>query len=232
MKIVRYYSEKPITVIITMFIFILATSCQKVSEDETIPNMKNHPKSMLSGQDWFRSIIFADGPMTSHIDCLADMSPIERNLDPSFITEMRSIEDSIINIISLDNPAFFKNFKKTIEKENVYKIKDVIDESYLLVRDATNQMLSRQNSSLEKEYQNLIATSNIDGDVLPEDPPAAGVAILIVVVIVIAIAININVTKTKNIDVDDDEILMGIIVSQDPDVITVESIAYDVYSSR
>jgi SdpC family antimicrobial peptide len=116
MKNFRNLARNPFTVVF-MISLIFMTSCY---QDEEI----HSEIKLLTGEELFKSIIFADGKATALIPLLSvknlevqDMLSTEQEID-----EYKNLQEELINYIKEDSGSFFINFRAEILSKNPEKI--------------------------------------------------------------------------------------------------------------
>lgn len=213
MKKIRQFSTRPVVLMSVLLCFCLASCKKEISFNKTSESTEDHfAKSVsnsvnpfsITGEEWFRSIFYADGKATANISCLSRYSPRNRNLSSQEITELRLFESQIISDINAADSSFFQRFHRSMEYGNLYEIKWALDSAATTLAQTVNTILIAQNTSIEDEYANVLNDPKFEDLDLQEIDMAAGVALIIVVVILLALVVNVNVVYHINISPDEE----------------------------
>lgn len=179
---------------------MMFTSCKKavIKTDSEVnaeylasnEKMSGHNERM-NGADWFKTIVYADGDLTNQIPSLTKYSPLEMGLTADELTEFRLMQDKVISQIDIDNPEFLNSYEKAMESGDPVQIEEKMNESKVVLYNATKIVLDAEGVDLDQEIANY---ANESGDV--SFAPNM-FAIIIVVVVALAIAINLTHEWTK-----------------------------------
>jgi len=207
MKKTRKISTNPLTLllILTSFLFMSCGGDDYVNSanPSARSNIQKSLSSSYTGIELFESVIFADGPLTSEIDEIADLTPEKLGMDSIKVRDFRILKADIINLIDIQNPNFFDDFKGAITSGDPVVIEQVLDNAQSKVYTALESHLASQNIALEdvvKEYND----GNNHYPSLPDIPVTTqglAIAILVTIVLVFGIAIAAIYTKYKVEDI-------------------------------
>lgn len=105
--------------IVGMFTFV---SCQKNQVVADIAEKANPISSQLArhgdnytGEQLFKGILLAEGPVVDEIPLLEDMTISNFTTDAEFIKAVSNFNSEIVNEINVENPTFFAEFKTAMQ---------------------------------------------------------------------------------------------------------------------
>ncbi len=182
---------------LSMVALFFNVSCNK---ENTINNATKKVSNILyySGEELFRSIIFANGQATKHFPTISKYSPDALGMDANQIREVKQVEDELITHIKTVSPNFFTEFKDGVESGDPYEVERTLvtaaDIIFPYFEDIVQNEASMSISQVLEEYE-----LEPDGDVIITQ--GVGIVLLITVVVALVIAINVTITKTKVDDV-------------------------------
>ena len=182
MKTIRSFTKNPLTILV-MVIAFLNISCNQDEFAEI--QMEN-----VSGDELFKSIIFADGMVTKNLPSLTNYSPEKMNFSENEIESYRIHQENLINHLKSLDPNYMINFKESILSKDFKIVSNELEKVKIDVIEYYKVKLQNENISLDKlvnEYQN-----GEFGDV-GED----GVAMWLVVSVILVIAIVIAATLSE-----------------------------------
>ena len=81
----------------------------------------------VSAKDVFRSVVFADGPLTSKIASLKKYDLSKRSLTSEQMKEYKNMEDHIMSNLGRNNPNYFENFKNVINSQDLNSISTLLE---------------------------------------------------------------------------------------------------------
>src|SRR5690554_2469636 len=107
MKVIRRISENPV-MLAFMVSLILFVSCAKDEvRNANIDGLEiNYRNGGLTGEDLFKSIIFADGPITHELEQLEIMSSQINQFNAEDLEQYRSTQYNIIQYLNNQDPYF------------------------------------------------------------------------------------------------------------------------------
>lgn len=220
MRTVRSFTKNPLVILVLLIAF-LNLSC---NQDEMIEDQINNK---ISGEELFKSIIFADGLLTKEIVPLANLQ-LSNKMSVSQLEEYRLLQIEAINYISKSKAGFFDVFKENILSKNPDLINKAINDAGTLLIPFINQKLKANNISYEEVYNNAkdIKTNsgNLDDFQYGKSKSSQSVCIYgaVVLAIVAAAAVALVVvgfgfwwakTDANNLEnsIVKDEIILGIV---------------------
>lgn len=139
MKQIRKISGNPIFIILLTFSFLFA-SC---SEESIVPNTIDN----ISGKELFKSIVFADGSITSDIPALQKVG-IAENLTAEQLIEFRTFQNKAIEYLESTDENYFKNFKQNIMTRDVETISKTLSDSSKSLEPLVNIIAKDKNLNL------------------------------------------------------------------------------------
>lgn len=196
MKTIRKVAQNPlfIFILITNFLFV---SCSQ-SESSTIPTKE------LDGKELFKSIVFADGALTSKIYALENLSQI-KNFSKTELNKYRALQNDFISYMSTKDAKYFDNFKSSIYSKNPEIISDAIISASKELTPWINAKLSLKGLTLEK----LTSELKLKGNNLNTNPIhnaeqkqqcAVDIAVFVAAVAIVAVVVIAIVGVTNNTD--------------------------------
>lgn len=148
MKAIRSFTQNPLTIAVLLLAF-LNLSC---NQDDFVENyVDNSLINKYSGEEIFKSIIFADGILTKEIVPLANQHIAER-MNASQLEEYRNLQKEAINYISGMDREFFTNFKNDILSKNPHSINNALEKAGNLLVPFIQEKLKINNISYEEVY--------------------------------------------------------------------------------
>ncbi len=196
MKTIRRISENPfmITLMISLVLFV---SCGK---EEIINNVTNNQNALfksvpasITGEDLFRSIIFADGPVTNQLGQLDLISEQIQNFSSEDIATYRESQAKVIQHIQSEDQFFFDQFKEDILSGDAKVISEALRYSAEKIHSYTKAELANENIDIEEYFQEFDG----DLDLSDYDNVTYGVGLWFVVTVVVALFIVINIMLMK-----------------------------------
>lgn len=234
MKRIRQISNNPVVIVLVLFNFIFV-SCNRDEiikeqvEQKSVESVfgrignGNNPNASLSGEEVFKSIIFADGVLTDQITPLANIS-IVSTLNANELTEYRNTENDAINYIKTIDPNFFNNFKTAIYSKNATIINNAIEQASSVLTPFIQNRLSENNIDFEstvalaENYKNDVGNIKdfVAGRKVCIYGPVAVAIAIVAVAAVVVVGFGYWWAKAQNRIADDntiykDEIIMSII---------------------
>lgn len=200
MRTIRKISKNPF-IVIFVALTTLFTSCSKDSFSKKEINLES-----ISGEELFKSIVFADGKISSELSELKPLNKELKSLPSETLTNYRETQVEIINFIKEKDVNFFEEFKSDILSGNPQTISNSLKEAGNEVKLFTEKELLDKNIDLEKQLKQY---SN-DLDFADHEIINQGVGIWIVITVLVAliVAVNVNITSHINLDVMEPEVLM------------------------
>ena len=196
MKKIREISQSPAVILLVLMNFIFV-SCNRdeILQDEV--RLKTSAKSFkvnpLSGEELFKSIIFADGVLTKNITPLANLD-LSGTLNQIELREYRATEnDAIAYIKSLDE-NYFEKFKNAMSSGDPELINTAIDKvsevltPFIMKRLDENSVSYDEVLNVSEKYKNEV--KNIKDFVAGKQICLAGpVAVAIAIVAIAAVMV-------------------------------------------
>ena len=161
--------------------------------------------SNVSAKDVFRSVVFADGPLTSKITSLKKYDLNKHSLTNEQIKEYRKMESHIMSHLENINPNYFENFRDVIKSHDLNLISSSlgnISENILLFlkKERENNRVGVEDN-LKSFQSSSEEPINIDGQMIA-DPGLAvlnvSVAVLIGAVVVIMLVVANSITEKSS----------------------------------
>lgn len=193
MKTIRSITKNPLTIAVLVLAF-LNLSCNQ--DDFVESYVDNSISNKYSGEEIFKSIIFADGLITEKIPSLINYAPHKINFTDSELIEYRKIQNNVIEYLRSLNNNYMEEFKTNILSKNHVQISNELNKSKNDLFNFFKKDLKKDNIDIENlvnEYQN-----GEIGGTIGEDGVAMWV--VITVILVIGIVIAATLTKTKGED--------------------------------
>ncbi|WP_152537439.1 hypothetical protein [Aquimarina pacifica] len=116
----------------------------------------------LSGEELFKSIIFADGEITSKIPALTSNLDFESFFNDEELVAYRETQDKILSRIQEKDPNFLSSFKEAIISKEFYLIKKSILEATDLLVKTSNEINNISIADGEKIAQSIINNKELD----------------------------------------------------------------------
>lgn len=193
MKTIREIAQHPFFLLF-LSISVLNISCVRSEVEEQTASVQE-----TSGEDLFRSIFFADGPVTGQLTSLDDnRQQLERHSEAQH-ANFRKFQDNVISYLKDQDSNYFVNFKSAIQSKNPVIISTTIREGSEDLFAYGSMLADAEGVDLEQlvqEYNN----GDFDEEELNKQGSVA-IAILITVVVALVIAINVNITSTIDQDI-------------------------------
>ncbi|MFD0862188.1 hypothetical protein ACFQ1M_08200 [Sungkyunkwania multivorans] len=125
--------------------FLLLAACGALllfscSKDEQGVNFDSNALDELSGKEIFKSVLFADGVLTSKIPVLANNFDFESYFDDDELQLYRELQDEVLGSIDSQYPEYFASFKRTMRSNNFELIRQAITEASTIVVKASMQL--------------------------------------------------------------------------------------------
>ena len=158
------------------------------------PRSKNVTYGNVSVKDVFRSVIFADGPLTSKIACLKRYDLNKRSLTNEQVKEYRKMESRIMSHLENNNPNYFENFRDVIKSQDLNLIsgslRNVTEDILLFLKKERENNRVGLEDNLKSYQSNLEGQLNVYGQ-RRQDPrkvnASAGAAVMIILVLLFLI---------------------------------------------
>lgn len=180
----------------------LFNSCSKASLTTGNTRIEN-----ISGEELFKSIVFADGDISGELSELKTLNNNLKYLSSETLTNYRETQVDIVNFIKEKDANFFEEFKSDILSGNPQTISNSLKEASNEVQLFTEKELLDKNINLEKHMQQYSNDLDFtDHKIINE---GVGIWIVITVLVALVVAINVNVTSSVNLDVMQPEILLS-----------------------
>lgn len=172
-------------------LLILFVSCE---QDEIIESQIEN----LSGEELFKSIIFADGKITKNLEQLEPVRKQIENFSAEETFIFNNFKKDVIEFIKADEPSFFDKFKSQVTSTNSKDVSQAIVEGSHKLYSYAKLDLKRQGIEIDK-YSKFYVN---DLDLTTQDISSNGLAIWVVVSIALLIVVVVagNITEVSNSD--------------------------------
>lgn len=190
MKTLRRISKSPFFTLLLLFSFMNVSLGGNIHLNKSLEAVE---KAKTNNDEMIRSIIFADGIITSELPILNDYAP---NLEKEKSLELKNFENEFINYLKVHNSDIYNNFARNMTSKNFDLISETYDKTYQEFKNfASDKLKEEYNTSFDeivKEYSNNSNELyfNKEGDTC-----------LIAIAIVLTVAIAWHITKYKVEDV-------------------------------
>ena len=155
------------------------------------PRTKNAIESYgnISAKDVFRSVVFADGPLTSKITSLKKYDLNKGSLTNEQIREYRKMESRIMSHLENNNPNYFENFRNAIKSQDLNLISSSLgnvseDILLFLKKEKENNRVGVEGNFKSYQSDSEGGPINIDAQMIAEPCEVAALAIIVVIIIV------------------------------------------------
>ncbi|MFV7236014.1 hypothetical protein [Flavobacterium sp. ZB4R12] len=108
MKKIRKISSNPLLLVLLVATFLFA-SCSNDTGSSELTKSTSENNAKISGEELFKSIVFADGVLTDKIPSLKSISNVN-TLKKSELIKFRAIENEAIAYLKKKDANYFKNF--------------------------------------------------------------------------------------------------------------------------
>lgn len=184
MKKIRKFIQNPFTAIF-MCSLILMVSCNP--NDEVLPE---HSRT-FSGEELFKSIVFADGEATYLIPMLStkNLEVYEILGDEEKVQEYKQLQNEAIIYIKNNSENFFDDFKKDVLSKNPEKISNAlirVNDYLIPFADEKLKLHGLSAENIVKEYKKNYTNINIDNSA---KNACIAIAIPVVVVVIAGVAL-------------------------------------------
>lgn len=180
MKKIRKIASSPVAIILVV-LNLLLVSC---SSDAVSSNTDT--ESQLSGEELFKSLIFADGKLSDNVVALKSVFDINE-LTPVQLSNFKKAEQEAIAYLKAKDANYFEKFQKEIYTKDPETILASIKKVAADIKPLINSKLAVHNLSVEKiskqYYQKNAKNAPLSAKVQVE---ACGVWVLAVGVVVVA----------------------------------------------
>jgi len=176
-----------------MSFMIVFISCKQT---DILEAQVNAALSEVSGQDVFKSILFADGAMTNQIPQLEGIATKVSNFSEEQKAEYTQFQEEVITHLQSLDPNYFESFKAQILTKDV----TIIDKE--LAKIGEDLLLFTEQKADEEGIEMDKIVSQYSHDLDLESYETRGLAIWLIVTIVVALVIAVAATITK-VSVDD-----------------------------
>lgn len=184
MKKIRKFSSSPVAIILVALNLLFA-SCSS----DSASSVNDQSAAKLSGEELFKSLIFADGELSAAVPALKsafDMSDLTAEQKVSY----KKAEQEAITYLKAKDAAYFEKFQKEIYSKDPEIILASIKKVAADIKPLIDSKLAVHNLSVEKiskeYYQKNAKNAPLSAKVQVE---ACGVWVLAVGVVVVAVAV-------------------------------------------
>lgn len=190
MKTLRKISKSPFFALLLIFSFMNVSLGGNIHLNKSLESIE---KAKTNNDEMIRSIIFADGIITSELPVLNDYVP---NLSEEKSLELKNFENEFINYLKIHNSNVYNSFAKNMTSKDFDLISETYDNTYQEFKNfASNKLKEQYNTSFDEIVKEYSGNSNDlyfnkDGDTC-----------LIAIAIVLTVAIAWHITKYKVEDV-------------------------------
>ena len=126
----------------------------------------------VSAKDVFRSVVFADGPLTSKITSLKNYDLNKCSLTNEQMREYRKMESHIMSHLENINPNYFENFRDAIESQDLNLISsslgNVSEDILLFLKKERENNRVGVEDNLKSYQSNSEGLINIDAQMIAE----------------------------------------------------------------
>jgi len=161
---------------------ILFVSCEQYDN-----NASNFAK--YSGEELFKSIVFADGKLANELPALSGISQLDR-MSKDEINELRTYENDIIAYLKSTNKNYFVDFKNSMYSQNPEVISNAISKTAKDIVPWVNKKLAIHGLTVEKIAERVNFDGNGNLQALPDvsTQQKCGVLVYVAAVVVVAVA--------------------------------------------
>ncbi|MDO4782343.1 MAG: hypothetical protein Q4A09_03890 [Capnocytophaga felis] len=192
MKRVRKISENQL-VIAFMTSLILFVSCNRDITEYSAVDYNS-----VTGEEIFKSIIFADGFITNQFAELESITQKVKSFSEEDLEKYRETQLKVIEFIRERDSSFFYKFKKDIFSGDAQVVSKILQHSAQELRYFARQELLKEGIDVEERLQSF--SNDLDLSDYKNTYSGVGIWVVITVLVAIVIAVNINITSTKNVD--------------------------------
>ncbi len=139
-----------------MALAILFMSCEQYDNDITENQLQN---SEIDGEELFKSIIFADGQLTSNIPSLQSISQ-KNKMSKDQLIEFRAFQEEIISFLKTEDNSYFNDFKDAMYSGDPEIVSDMITKAAKDILPLVNAKLAPLDLTIEK----MVSENKIDTD--------------------------------------------------------------------
>jgi SdpC family antimicrobial peptide len=141
---------------ITLFaIVITGFLASWTSTKETKRGLSANEISSINGEEFFKSIVFADGVLADRIDYVKNNFNTFENLkSKSEIKTFRNYEKEVINYLESRDSKFFDKFKKSMTSKNPEEVMNKLSETGKLLIPFVNSQMKNTGLTVEKISKN------------------------------------------------------------------------------
>ena len=147
----------------------------------------------VSAKDVFRSVVFADGPLTSKVASLKKYDVSKRSLTNGQIREYKNMEDRIMNHLEKNDLNYFENFKSVIGSQDLNLISnslETVSNDILIFLEKEKEVNRVEEENNLKRYENNSEKSIGVKDVEMIAEPCEAVVVALAVIIIFVILAN------------------------------------------
>ncbi len=163
---------------------VLFMSCEQYDNDGTEPILDEK----ISGEELFKSIIFADGNLTADIPSLQSVSQVEKMTSKEII-EFRAFQEEIISFLKSENSNYFEDFRDVMYSRNPEIISKAITKSAKDIMPLINSKLAPMDLTVEK----IATDKELDFEKMRskglEMEQACGVVVVVALAVAVAAAV-------------------------------------------
>lgn len=163
MKVLSKFQQGIAVLLLLVFSVFIYTSCTS-GYASSPATTKLKTSNTYSGEDFFKGIVFQNGPIADMIPEIVDQNALLSKLNPNSgnQNEMRQLENSIIAKIAETDAKYFSEFKEAMQSGNQIIIQKKIQESQDIVFGSLAKLMGLQirDVKLAKQQINEFISKN------------------------------------------------------------------------